>query len=156
MILFSVKNDNVKIDTNKELNKEYAKKIILVLCSYLKDNLPENQFKEIILATYFLGMNGTSLDQNIPNGFFTLCENEEDVEYQIESLRKILNDENLTKENLNNYFNGLFLFKVKDDYTLFFFESNINSLLIYSIYYFILKYLYGDVDSIWFINEMLK
>ena len=154
MILFSVKNDNVKINTSKELNKEYVKKIILVLCSYLKDNLPEDQFKEIILATYFLGMNGISLNQNIPNSFFVLCENEEDVECQIESLRKILNDENLTEENLNNYFKGLF----KDDYTLFFDPgiTNTVSLLAYSIYYFIQKYLYGDIDSIWFINEMLK
>lgn len=137
-----------ELSFDKELTREDAKKKIITLCSFLKlDN-------QQILSSWFDGM--TDIEPTPQN--FQLYEGEEEIQELRDSVKESLGITKTGKDINNAIDVYLESFSLKKDDNLIFCgicTSSLRNSVAYVIYRLIRDYLYGDVNSIFFINEML-
>lgn len=139
-----------KLSFDKELTREDAKKKIITLCSFLKlDN-------QQMLSSWFDGMAGMNKEPTPQN--FQLYEGEEEIQELRNSVKESLGITKTGKDINNAIDVYLESFSLKKDDNLIFCgicTSSLNNSIAYVIYKLVRDYLYGDVNSIFFINEML-
>lgn len=139
-----------KLSFDRELTREDVKKKIITLCSFLK---PDNRQ---ILSSWFDGMAGMNKEPT-PQPF-QLYEGEEEIQELRNSVKESLGITKTGKDINNAIDVYLESFSLKKDDNLIFCgicTSSLNNSIAYVIYRLVRDYLYGDVNSIFFINEML-
>ena len=158
------------IGSSKILNKESAKKYVKLLSSFLKRIIKEDYYKETITSIFFLAMMGKDLDY-VSRNSFCIYETEEEIssykegfikdlfEYleEKELFSKIqedfgitLSSENLLSEIDKDFKERGYLLQNLGNIE----EPIVNDVAI-AIHSLIQTYLCGDIDSIFFINELL-
>lgn len=167
-------NKDVKIPftigSSEILNKESAKKYVKLLSSFLKRIIKEDYYKETITSTFFLAMMGKNLDY-VPRNSFCIYETEEEIssykegfikdlfEYleEKELFSKIQEDFGITlsPENLLSDIDKDFKERGYLLQNLGNIEEPIVNDVAIAIHSLIQTYLCGDIDSIFFINELL-
>lgn len=137
-----------KLSFDKELTREDVKKKIITLCSFLKlDN-------QQMLSSWFDGM--ADIEPTPQN--FQLYEGEEEIQELRDSVKESLGITKTGKDINNAIDVYLESFSLKKDDNLIFCgicTSSLSNSIAYVIYRLIRDYLCGDVNSIFFINEML-
>ena len=152
MLKSEIKNKELKINTDKELNKIEAKKYIRILSSFLK-KITKKEYNSLINAIFIIGMSGGSLNKEKPSDTgFMLYENREEVDTFLSSVEKTFGDVDINKAIPS-------IIRCKD--TCLFtdpqdidFKKTIVTLIL-TIHFLISNYLCGDIDSLFFINELL-
>ena len=157
------------IGSSEILNKESAKKYVKLLSSFLKRIMKDNYYKETITSVFFLAMMGKDLDY-ISRNSFCIYETEEEISSYKEGFIKDLFEYLEEKEFFN---------KIQEDFGITLSPENllseidkdfkergyllqnlgnieepiVNDVMI-AIHFLIQTYLCGDIDSIFFINEL--
>ena len=172
-MLFYEVNKNAKISftirSSEILNKESAKKYIKLLSSFLKRIIKENYYKETITSVFFLAMMGKDLDY-VPRNSFCIYETEEEISSYKEGFIKDLSEYLEEKETLTQFqedfgitlsSENLFSEIDKDFKERGYLLQNLDNIeepivndVAIAIHSLIKTYLYGEIDSVFFINEL--
>lgn len=173
MFFYEVSKENptsILIRTSEVLDKKKAKKYIKVLSSTLKDVVKDEYYADLITATFFQGMLGNSLNYT-PRNPFCIYETEEEFNSYKEDFIKDISEYLEEKEILTqfqedfgitisseNLFSGIDKAFKERGYLLQNLgnmeEPIINDIAI-AIHFLVKNFLQGDIDSIFFINELL-
>lgn len=152
MLKSEIKNKELKINTDKELNKIEAKKYIKILSLFLK-KLTKKEYNSLINAIFIIGMSGGNLNKERPSDTgFMLYENKEEVDTFLSSVEKTFSDVDIYKA-IPSIIRCKESCVFTDPHDIEFKKTIVT--LILTIHFFISNYLCGDIDSLFFINELL-
>lgn len=166
-------NKDVKIPftirSSEILNKESAKKYVKLLSSFLKRIMKEDSYKETIKHIFFLAIAGKDLDY-VPRNSFCIYETEDEISSYKEDFIKDLSEYLEEKEVLTQFQEdfGITLFsenlfsEIDKDFkdrgyllqNLGNMEEPIVNDVAIAMHSLIKTYLYGEIDSVFFINEL--